>query len=71
MIVLEEEDRTLNFWVIFILMLEEEGSSLDNLPDPGNIIILDIDIILIRTLSETYKYRISSSVGNGGKGKIL
>ena len=44
----EEEDRTLNFWVIFILMLEEEGSSLDNLPDPGNIIILDIDIIVIQ-----------------------
>ena len=50
MIVFEEEDKTLNFWVIFILMLEEEeGSSLDNLPDPGNIIILDIDIILIHT----------------------
>ena len=44
----EEEDRTLNVWVIFILMLEEEGSSLDNLPDPGNMIILDIDIIVIQ-----------------------
>ena len=48
MIVLEKEDRTLKFWVIFILMLEEEGSSLDNLPDPGNMIILDIDIIVIQ-----------------------
>ena len=48
MMEVEEEDRTLNFWVIFILMLEEEGSSLDNLPDPGNIIILDIDIIVIQ-----------------------
>ena len=42
----DEEDRTLNFCVIFImLVVEEDGRSLDSLPDPGNIIILDIDII--------------------------